>query len=116
MDYASNMPERIATFRDFWPYYVGEHSRPLTRGLHYLGTGGLFVIAATAVAIRRPALLGLLPVMGYGFAWAAHFFVEKNRPATFTYPLWSLAADFVMFGKMLRGRMREEARALGAQK
>jgi hypothetical protein len=116
MDYAFSMPERIATFREFWPYYVREHSRPLTRGLHYIGTSGLFVIAAAAIATRRPALLGLLPVFGYGFAWAAHFFVERNRPATFTYPLWSLGADFVMFGKMLRGRMHEEARALSPQK
>jgi hypothetical protein len=116
MDYAFSMPERIATFREFWPYYVREHSRPLTRGLHYIGTSGLFVIAAAAIATRRPALLGLLPVVGYGFAWAAHFFVERNRPATFTYPLWSLGADFVMFGKMLRGRMHEEARALSPQK
>jgi hypothetical protein len=110
------MAERIATFREFWPYYVREHSRPLTRGLHYVGTGGLFVTASAALLTGRPALLALLPVVGYGFAWAAHFFVERNRPATFTYPLWSLGADFVMFGKMLRGRMHEEARILGAQK
>jgi hypothetical protein len=110
------MAERIATFREFWPYYVREHSRPLTRGLHYVGTGGLFVTGAVAAATGRPALLSLLPVIGYGFAWLAHFFVERNRPATFTYPLWSLGADFVMFGKMLRGKMGEEARRLGAQK
>jgi hypothetical protein len=116
MDYPLSMAQRIATFREFWPYYVREHSRPLTRGLHYVGTGGLLALAATALATRRPALLALLPVVGYGFAWAAHFFVEKNRPATFTYPLWSLGADFVMFGKMLRGRMHEEVRALGTQK
>jgi hypothetical protein len=116
MDYASGMAERIATFREFWPYYVREHSRPLTRGLHYVGTGGLFVTAGLAVVTGRPALLALLPVVGYGFAWAAHFFVERNRPATFTYPLWSLGADFVMFGKMLRGKMNDEATRLGAQK
>jgi hypothetical protein len=102
--------ERIASFREFWPFYLREHSRPLTRGLHYLGTAGLFATAAAAVVSGRLALFALLPVVGYGFAWTAHFFVEKNRPATFTYPLWSLKADFVMFGKMLSGRMTEELR------
>jgi hypothetical protein len=103
------MAERIGSFREFWPFYLRQHARPLTRGLHYLGTGGLFVLLAIAVSTHKWALLTLLPVVGYGFAWMAHFFVERNRPATFTYPLWSLRADFVMFGRMLRGRMPEEA-------
>ena len=109
------MAARFGSFREFWPYYVSEHSRPLTRGLHYLGTGGLFVVAAVALGTGRLALLALLPVVGYGFAWGAHFFVEKNRPATFTYPLWSLGADFVMFGKMLRGQMGAEIRRLSGR-
>jgi len=110
------MTDRINSFKEFWPYYVNEHSRPLTRGLHYVGTGGLFAVVVAALATGRPLLLVLLPVVGYGFAWAAHFFVEKNRPATFTHPLWSLGADFVMFGKMLRGQMGAEAARLAAAK
>jgi hypothetical protein len=102
------MASRIATFREFWPFYVREHARPLTRRLHFAGTLGLFVVTALALLSGRLLWLTLLPVVGYGFAWTAHFFVERNRPATFTYPLWSLAADFVMFGKMLRGRMDVE--------
>jgi hypothetical protein len=97
-------------FRSFWPDYVRQHSRPLTRGLHYLGTAGLLVVAAAAAATGRWRLLALLPVVGYGFAWMGHFLVEKNRPATFRHPWWSLRADFVMFSKMLRGQMRDEAR------
>ena len=104
------MADRIASFREFWPHYVREHARPLTRGLHYVGTGGLLATAVVALATRRWGLLGLLPVIGYGFAWTGHYFIERNRPATFTHPLWSLRADFVMFGKMLRGRMGDEAR------
>jgi hypothetical protein len=101
---------RFTSFREFWPYYVTEHQRPLTRGLHYAGTTGVILTVAAALATRRWGLLALAPVFGYGFAWAAHFLVEKNRPATFRHPLYSLAADFVMYAKMLRGQMRDEAR------
>jgi hypothetical protein len=103
---------RLSSFREFWPFYVGEHQRPLTRGLHYVGTTGVIVTVAAALATGRWGLLAGAPVFGYGFAWFAHFFVEKNRPATFRYPLYSLAADFVMYGKMLRGQMGSEARRL----
>ena len=102
----------MESFQEFWPFYVREHARPLTRGLHYVGTTGVIVTVAGAVLFGRWKLLALAPLLGYGFAWAAHFLVEKNRPASFRHPLWSLAADFVMYGKMLRGRMREEARQL----
>jgi hypothetical protein len=104
------METRMASFQEFWPFYVREHSRPLTRGLHYVGTKGVILTVLAAGLIGPWRLLALAPVFGYGFAWAAHFLVEKNRPATFRHPLWSLAADFVMYGKMLRGQMREEAR------
>jgi hypothetical protein len=108
------METRMQTFQEFWPFYVREHARPLTRGLHYVGTTGVILTVATAVLVGPLKLLALAPVFGYGFAWAAHFLVEKNRPATFKYPLWSLAGDFVMYGKMLRGTMREEAHRLSA--
>ena len=105
---------RLETFQQFWPFYVREHARPLTRGLHYIGTAGVIATVGAAVLVGPLKLLALAPVFGYGFAWAAHFLVEKNRPATFRYPFWSLAADFVMFGKMLRGQMRQEARRFTA--
>ncbi len=107
---AVNRTERITSFREFWPFYVREHARPLTRQLHFVGTTGVIAAVAAAVITGRWALLGLAPLSGYGFAWAAHLFVEHNRPATFTYPFYSLAADFVMFGRMLTGRMDDEVR------
>ena len=114
MDYPpAAMAAVIASFGEFWPFYLRQHSRPLTRGLHYLGTGGAILATAAALATGRLLFLTLLPVLGYGFAWAAHFFVERNRPATFTYPLWSLAADFLMFAKMLRGQMGDEVQRAG---
>lgn len=101
------MQPRLRTFEEFWPYYVSEHRKPATRALHFLGTT-LVIAALFAAALLSPWWLLAAPVVGYGPAWIAHFFVEKNRPATFTYPAWSLRADFRMFGLMLRGRMAPE--------
>jgi hypothetical protein len=100
--------ERIPSFAAFWPYYLGEHSRPGTRTLHFIGTTLAICLAVTAVVTGRWLfLLGAL-VSGYAFAWVAHFFVEHNRPATFRYPLWSFAADFKMWWSALTGRLAGE--------
>ena len=101
------MVPRLRTYEEFWPYYVSEHRKPATRALHLVGTS-LVIATLLAAALLSPWWLLVAPVAGYGPAWIAHFFVEKNRPATFTYPGWSLRADFRMFGLMLRGRMAPE--------
>ena len=101
------MVPRLSTYQEFWPYYVSEHSKPATRALHFLGTT-LTLLTLAAAALVKPWWLLAMPFAGYGPAWIGHFFVEKNRPATFTYPLWSLRADLRMFGLMLRGRMGPE--------
>jgi hypothetical protein len=95
---------RIASFAEFYPYYLGEHRHPTCRRLHFLGTSLVIIVVVTAIATARPALLWAVPLVGYGPAWAGHFFFEKNRPATFSYPLWSLAADWVMYWETLAGR------------
>lgn len=98
----------METFEEFWPFYVREHSNKLTRKLHFIGTTLALGCAAAALVTRRRWLLLAAPVVGYGPAWISHFFVEKNRPATFKHPLWSLRADFVMWMKMIDGTMDAE--------
>ena len=96
--------ERFRSFQEFYPYYLSEHQNPICRGLHYTGSLLALVIATTALITGQ--LLWLLPavISGYAFAWVGHFFFEHNRPATFTYPLWSFIGDWVMLRDFLLRR------------
>ena len=96
---------RFATFREFYPYYLAEHSNRSCRRLHFFGTSLVLATLVVVVVTGGWASLIALPLLGYGPAWAGHFFFERNRPATFTYPLYSLAGDFVMYWQMLTGRI-----------
>ena len=98
----------ISSYREFWDFYVREHSKPLTRALHFAGTASGLVLLAWFVWRGTWWWIPLCFVVGYAFAWAAHFLVEKNRPATFQYPLWSFASDYKMMWFMLTGRMGKE--------
>jgi len=96
--------ERYKSFTEFWPFYVAEHSQPGTRLLHLIGTTAAIALIIYFAATGRWWLffLGLIP--GYGCAWLAHFLIEKNKPATFKYPLWSFIGDYKMIAWMLMGR------------
>ena len=99
---------RITTYAEFWPYYLGEHRLPRTRALHFFGTGLAIIVLVGAIVMQAWWFLLAAVVCGYLFAWIGHFFVERNKPATFTYPLWSLYSDFRMFGFWLAGRLEGE--------
>jgi len=117
------MTKTHTSFATFWPFYLREHSKRQTRALHYVGTTLVVAVAAFALwsGIARGNWLWLValpvlgPLAGYFFAWVAHFGVEKNRPATFTYPLWSLAADFKMWWLWLTGRILPELEKAGVK-
>jgi hypothetical protein len=96
---------KYASFGEFYPYYLSEHSRSGTRRLHFAGTLLVLLTLGGVAATQRWVFLWLLPLFGYGFAWLGHFAVERNRPATFRHPLYSLIGDFRMFADMLRGRV-----------
>lgn len=97
---------RFATFRDFYPYYLGEHANRTCRRLHFIGSLGVIALVVLAIVERSGGcLLGAL-FCGYGFAWVGHFFFEKNRPATFRHPFYSFVGDWVMFKDILTGRIR----------
>jgi len=94
------------SFAEFWPYYLSEHSKTATRVVHGLGILLALVFLGAAIAIGRWWLFPLALVPGYGFAWVGHYFIEKNRPATFTYPLWSFIGDWKMLALMLTGKLK----------
>lgn len=99
-------PRRFASFAEFYPFYLSEHANRTCRRLHFAGsTAGLACVAA-AIATGRPLWLVAGLVAGYAFAWVGHFFFEHNRPATFRYPFYSFAGDWVMYRDMLTGRIR----------
>jgi hypothetical protein len=106
----------FASFEEFWPYYVGEHANKLTRNLHFVGTSSAVATVAYALLTRKFKLLPLALVAGYGPSWIGHFFIEKNKPATFKYPLWSLRGDFKMIAKMLDGSMDAEVARVIAER
>jgi hypothetical protein len=94
-----------SSFAEFYPFYLSEHGNRACRRMHFVGSSLVLAVIVLAVATDQLRWLWLVPVIGYGFAWVGHFAFEKNRPATFKHPLYSLAGDWVMYGQMLRGKI-----------
>ncbi|MEE2527121.1 DUF962 domain-containing protein [Hyphobacterium sp. HN65] len=101
------------TYRDFFPYYLQEHAKPVTRYFHYIGSILAIGVLIYALATQTWWALLLPPVAGYFFAWVSHAFVERNKPATFTYPLWSLRGDYHMLWLALTGKLDAELERAG---
>ncbi|MBL7950896.1 MAG: DUF962 domain-containing protein [Flavobacteriales bacterium] len=97
---------RYTTLKEFFPFHLSEHRNATSRILHFIGTSLIAVWIVLAIVARNATWLRMIPVGGYGFAWVGHVFFERNRPATFQYPTYSLASDFILFWRLLTGRER----------
>lgn len=104
---------RFARFEDFWPYYLSQHRHRQCQRLHVIGTSLAIVLVLGAALTRHYGLLLAAPVVGYGLAWLGHFYFEKNRPAAFEHPLWSLRGDLRMLWLTYTGRLPAELARLG---
>ena len=99
---------KYTSFRTFYPYYLTEHKNVISRTLHFIGTALVIVCLFAGIITGKWVLFIIIPLCGYGFAWFGHYFFEKNKPATFKYPFYSLASDFVMFWHILTGKLPQK--------
>ena len=113
MAQAPIMPGAFRSFDEFWPHYLREHARPATRAVHVAGTWAAVFVLLLGVLVGPWWLVLLAPVIGYGCAWISHLAIERNRPATFTYPAWSLRGDLRLAWLAARGRLGPELRRHG---
>lgn len=93
-------------FEEFYPFYLGEHADRTSRRLHVVGTLGALAQGLVALVLGQPGWLLSGLATGYGLAWVGHYLFEKNRPATFSHPLYSLRGDLRMAREVLTGRIR----------
>ena len=100
------MNKKYQTFAEFYPFYLSQHQNVICRRLHFIGSLMILILLLYILFTASYHLLLLLPVFGYGFAWLGHFIFEKNKPATFTYPLYSLLGDWVMFKDIIVGKVK----------
>ncbi|WP_410221387.1 Mpo1-like protein [Pedobacter sp.] len=96
--------KKYKSLKEFYPFYLSEHQNFTSRILHFTGTGLVILALLAAILFHDSVYIIAIPFLGYGFAWVGHFFFEKNKPATFQYPLYSLASDFILFWELLNGK------------
>ncbi len=105
---ASMSVSTYRSFREFYPFYLSQHSHPVCRRLHVAGSTLVLLTLLAAVLTQQWMLLWAVPVLGYGFAWVGHFVFEHNKPATFQHPWYSLMGEWVMFWQILTGTLPKD--------
>lgn len=116
METKETQTKKYNNMKEFWPFYLSEHSHPTNRLFHYIGSSLGLVCLALTIYTMNPWFIPLGFVCGYAFAWIGHFFIEKNRPATFTYPFKSFASDWIMYFYMLTGQIQKQLEKHNIQK
>ena len=97
---------KFTSFKDFYPYYLSEHKLKINKILHAIGSlTGLFFLFYV-LYIEEYKLIPVSFLFGYSFAWIGHFFFEKNKPATFKYPIYSFMGDWVMLKDIILGKVK----------
>jgi len=96
---------RLATFSEFYPYYLTQHANRMCRRTHFIGSTLAVGAIVQAITSANPWWILVALVAGYGGAWIGHFYFEKNRPASFTQPLFSFMGDWKMWWQMLTGKL-----------
>ncbi len=104
--------QRISNFAAFWPFYLGEHKHPLNRALHFAGSSLALICLLTFLLTGAIVMVPVGLICGYGCAWVGHFYIEKNKPASFSYPLWSFMADWKMWFCILTGKIQQEMKRI----
>ena len=104
----SNNPKteqrKFTTLKEFYPFYLTEHQNTTNRFLHFIGIAILCLCFITSMLFHDVRFFAFIPIAAYGFAWIGHQFFEKNKPATFRHPFFSMACDFLFFGDIIMGR------------
>lgn len=103
---ANTTAKEYSDFKSFYPFYLSQHQNSTCRKLHFIGSSLILITLAYILISASWSLLWTLPLLGYGFAWVGHFFFEKNKPATFTYPVYSFIGDWVMYKDLLVGKLK----------
>ncbi|MCH9699017.1 MAG: DUF962 domain-containing protein [Gammaproteobacteria bacterium] len=98
--------DKYRSFQEFYPFYLSQHRNRICRRLHFIGTLSVLVILFSSLMTSSWLMLLLMPICGYGFAWLGHILFEHNKPATFSYPIYSLIGDWVMFKDILYGKIQ----------
>ena len=110
------MEKQYKSLAEFYPFYLSEHRNTTSRRLHFIGTALFLTLLFYIIFTGKWSSFWIIPLVGYGFAWVGHFFFEKNKPATFKYPFFSLASDFIMFWDILTGQIDEKMAQLSDKK
>src|SRR5688500_5518087 len=97
---------KYASFNEFYQYYLSQHQHIMSQRMHFVGCALALLLLIAFVFSFKLSFLFLAIIIGYGFAWAGHYFFEKNHPTSCEHPMYSFMADWMMFKDMITGKIK----------